>query len=72
LRNQACDDVSRSASREADNDAHRVYRIRLRPCDARHQRQRDNASGQMQKFAAGKLHSSPSAASNPMGRVQAG
>ena len=41
-------------------DAHRPRRIGLRPCDARHGRQRGSARGQMQKLSAGKFHGVPS------------
>ena len=52
---------------KADDDAHRPRRIGLRPRDARDGRERGSARGQMQEYAAGKFHSSPSAACNPMG-----
>ena len=40
-------------------DPHRPRRIGLRPCDARHGRQRSSARGQMQKLSAGKFHIVP-------------
>src|SRR5262249_56520811 len=60
LSHQARDDVTCAAGGKADNDAHRPRRIGLRPSKARHGWQRGSASGQMQKFSAGKFHFDPS------------
>src|SRR5215813_12789703 len=56
MTHQACEDVGRPASGKADNDAHRPRRIGLRLRDARDNRQRGSARGQMQKLSAGKFH----------------
>src|SRR5262245_1352335 len=64
-------DVGATGGGIADNQAHRPRRISLRPSEARDGgRQRGSACGEMQKLAAGKFHSSPSAACDPMGRVR--
>ncbi len=52
-------DVGGAAGGKADDEAHRSRRIRLRPSDARHGRERGSARGQMQKFTAGKFHRVP-------------
>src|SRR5262249_34960056 len=53
LTHQAYEDV-RSAARGISNDAaHWPPRIGLRPCDARHSRQRRGAGGQCRKFRRG-------------------
>ena len=57
---QPRDDVVSAAGCEADDHAHRPRRIGLRPCSARDGRERRNARGQMQEFAAGKFHAIPS------------
>src|SRR5215813_3935192 len=41
---------------EADDQVHRPRRIGLRPRDARHDRQRGSARGQMEKISAGKFY----------------
>ena len=46
----------RTTGGKSDDDAHRPRRIGLRPCDARHDRQRGGARGQMQEFRVGKFH----------------
>jgi CO/xanthine dehydrogenase Mo-binding subunit len=51
--------VGRAARRVAYNDPHRPRRIRLRPSDPRHGRQRSGARGQVQKISAGKFHVKP-------------
>jgi hypothetical protein len=56
LTHQARDYVDTAARGKADEDAHRLGRIGLRPRDPRDGRQRGSARGQMQKFAAGKFH----------------
>src|SRR6516225_12310189 len=56
LTHQARDDIWRAAGRIWDDDAHRPRRISLRESDARGDRQRSGARGQMQEFAAGKFH----------------
>ena len=55
LTDQARDDVGRAAGGIANNDAHRPRRIGLRPCEARHGRQRGSARGQMQKLYGGEV-----------------
>src|SRR5215831_9662354 len=57
LSHEACDDVTGTASRKADDDAHRPRWIGLRPSNMRHGRERGSARGQMQECAAGKFHS---------------
>src|SRR5215207_4814097 len=59
MANQTREDVKRAACTKADEDAHRTRRIKLRPCDPRHRRQRGSARGQMQECAAGKFHGIP-------------
>jgi hypothetical protein len=56
LPHRARDDIESASCSGTDDDAHRPRRIGLRPCDARHDRQRGSASGQIQEFAAGKFH----------------
>src|SRR5262249_35314565 len=56
LTHQADKDVSCSAARKPDDQAHRPRRIGLRLRDPRHRWQRGSARGQMQKIAAGKFH----------------
>jgi hypothetical protein len=56
LTHQARDYVDTAARGKADEGAHRLGRIGLRPRDPRDGRQRGSARGQMQKFAAGKFH----------------
>jgi hypothetical protein len=49
--------VGRAARRIADNQAKRPRRIALRPREARHDRERGSARGQMQKMpTVGKFH----------------
>ena len=52
-------EIATAAGRKADDKTHRPRRIGLRPRDVRHGRQRGNARGQMQEFAAGKFHGVP-------------
>jgi hypothetical protein len=59
LSDQTSNGIGRAAWRVANDDLHRPRRIGLRPCDARHGRQRSSARRQMQKFAAGKFHFVP-------------
>src|SRR5438046_3036534 len=59
LSNEPREDVRRAANSERDDYAHRPRRIGLRPRHARDGRQRDSASGQMQKSSARKFHRSP-------------
>ena len=61
LRHKPREGVSRPTRRKGHDRAHRPGRIGLRPCSARHARQRGRARGQMQKFAAGKFHHLPTA-----------
>ena len=49
------DNVGRAAGAGGGDDAHRPRRIGLRPCDARHGRQRGSARGQMQKLLGGEV-----------------
>src|SRR5262249_46462050 len=57
---EAREDVSRSPGGQADNNAHRLLWIGLRPCDARDGRQRGSARGQMQKLpTVGEFHFEP-------------
>src|SRR5262245_13304526 len=57
---QTRDDVTCTAGAIADDDAHRPRRIGLRPCHARHRRERGRARSQMHKLpAAGKFHFKP-------------
>jgi hypothetical protein len=56
LTRQACDDVLRATGRGADDVAHPMRRIGLRPCSSRHGRQRSSARRQTQKISAGNLH----------------
>jgi hypothetical protein len=53
---QTCGDVGRATSGKTDDDPHGPRRIGLRPCGARHGRQRGGTRGQMQKFATQHLH----------------
>src|SRR5512133_4192436 len=63
LTHQARDYVDTAARGKADEDAHRLGRIGLRPSDARHGRQRGSARCQLQKLSSvGKLHSITSSA----------
>src|SRR5262245_12971246 len=59
LTDQSREKVVGAASGKADNDSHRPRRIRLRPSDTRHGRERGSASGEMQKMSAGKFHFEP-------------
>jgi hypothetical protein len=59
LSNQACDDVDPTAGSKANDDAHRLDRIGLRPGDTRYRGQRGSARGQMQKLSAGKFQFEP-------------
>ena len=59
LADQAREDVTGAAGREADHDAHRPRRIGLRPCNERHGRKRGSTRCQMQKVSAGKSHGIP-------------
>jgi hypothetical protein len=56
LTHQARDYVDTAARGKADEDAHRLGRIGLRPSDARDGRHRGRARYQMQKLSAGKFH----------------
>jgi hypothetical protein len=56
LSQEPCDDVAAAASGKWDDDAHRPRRIGLRPCDARHHRQRGGTRRQMQKSPTRKVH----------------
>src|SRR5262249_62412056 len=57
---QTRDDVTCTAGAIADDDAHRPRRIGLRPCHARHRRERGRARSQMQKLpAAGEVYFLP-------------
>src|SRR6516225_5571838 len=67
LSDQAREDVGRAGRGEWHDQTHRSRRIGLRPCDARHCGQRGSACCEMQELAAGKFHSGPSAACDPMG-----
>src|SRR5215471_15312803 len=55
LTDQAGDNVDRSASGKADDDADRPRGIGLRPRDPRHGRERGSTRCQMQKISAGKF-----------------
>ena len=46
----------RAAGAKADDQAHRPRRIGLRACGSRGDRKRGRACGQIQEFAARKLH----------------
>src|SRR5262249_19883515 len=59
LADQACHNVGATSGGKSDNDAHRPRRIRSRPRNARHCRQRGSARGQMEKTSAGKFHFEP-------------
>ena len=48
--------IGAAAGRERHDHSYRLGRIGLRPCCARHARQRGSARGQMQKLSAGKFH----------------
>src|SRR5262245_27725331 len=61
LSDHARADVSGAAGGETDDDAHRPRRIGLRARHARHGYQHGSARGQLQDFAAGKLHGGPGA-----------
>src|SRR5262249_27548824 len=54
---RARDNVGRAARWERCDNGDRSRRIGLRPCDARHGRQRGRARWEMQKISAGKFHS---------------
>ena len=56
LTDEASGDVGSATGGKADDDVHRPRRIGLRSCDARDDRQRGSARGQMQKSSAGKFH----------------
>src|SRR5262249_6871805 len=56
LTHQTRDDVSRAGRCERNNQTHRPRWIGLRPRDARDDRQRGSACGQMQKISAGKVY----------------
>jgi hypothetical protein len=56
LSDQARGDVRPASGWKTDNPAHRTCRIALRTRNPRYSRQRGNARGQMQEFAAGKFH----------------
>src|SRR5205823_2313463 len=57
LTREACEDIGHAAGGKADDNPHRPRRIGLCPGDARQNRQRGSARGQMQKLSAGKFHS---------------
>src|SRR5262244_3943770 len=56
---RARDNVGRAARWERCDNGDRSRRIGLRPCDARHRRQRGRARGQMQELSTGKFHGLP-------------
>src|SRR5262249_20961399 len=56
LSDQAREDVDRIARGTRYDNAHQSGGVRLRPSDARDRRQRGNACGQTQEFAARKFH----------------
>jgi hypothetical protein len=56
LTHQARDYVDTAARGKADEDAHRLGRIGLRPSDARDGRQRGRACCEMQELATRKFH----------------
>jgi hypothetical protein len=56
LRDDARRNIGRAARRSRDNDAHRASRIVLCACRARCQRQRCDADGTIEEFAAGRSH----------------
>src|SRR5262249_16673459 len=60
LTDHSREDVVPAAGSKSDDHSHRPRRIGLRPCDARHGRQRGRARCQMQKLSAGKFHFEPS------------
>src|SRR5262249_60680432 len=53
---QAREDVARTRRSEGHDQMHRPRRIGLRPRDPRYGWQRGSASGELQKFPAGKFH----------------
>jgi hypothetical protein len=59
LTNHARDDVGRTTGRKTDDDAYRPRRIRLRPSEARPDRECGSTHGQMPEAAAGKFHDHP-------------
>src|SRR5262249_14779756 len=59
LADRARDDVRWAARGKADDDVHRPRRIGLRESEARCDRKRGSARGQMQKISAGKFHFEP-------------
>jgi hypothetical protein len=61
LRHKPREGVGHATRRKGHDRAHRPVRIGLRPCCARHARKHGSARGQMQKFAAGKVHHLPTA-----------
>jgi hypothetical protein len=60
LRDEATDRIVLTAGSERNDHAHRPRRIRLRPGNARDDRLRDSACGQVQERATGKFHGAPS------------
>src|SRR5262245_56079697 len=52
----SCEGIERAARSKADNDPYRARRIGLRPRDPRQGWQRGSARGQVEEFAAGKVH----------------
>src|SRR5262249_58449398 len=54
--NRAAHRISSYTRRESHDHSHRPRRIGLRESDARRDRQRGGARGQMQELAAGKVH----------------
>src|SRR4051812_18660415 len=56
LADDARNNIVSATRRKTNNNAHRPCRIRLRPRDPRHRRQRGSAYGQMQEFATAKFH----------------
>jgi hypothetical protein len=60
LADQAREEITRTARREANHDAHRSRRIGLRACNTRYHQERDGACrGHMQCSTARKLHGLP-------------
>src|SRR5262245_5128837 len=59
MSDQSRNRVGRAPGWAADHDTYRSRRIGLPPSDARHDRQRRSARGEMQKISAGKFHFEP-------------
>src|ERR1700693_337755 len=61
LTHEASDDVGRATGRRDSDQAHGPHWPGLRPCNARHRRERGGARCQMQKPATGTFHNVPPA-----------